>query len=124
MGASVKNRIIPFPSAPLSGAEWADIAPEKLISGNPRCTHSVLYTSETGDCASGIYECTAGKWRVSYAEDEFCALIEGTVRLTSEDGHAQEFSAPDSFMIPSGYKGTWEAVTNVRKFFVVYEPQP
>lgn len=114
-------RIIPFPAEALKNAEWTDIDPAKVLSGQPRCAYSVLYTSASGECVSGIYACTPGKWRVSYSEDEFCTLTAGTVRLTSENGEMQEFSAPESFMIPSGYKGTWEAVTNVQKFFVVYE---
>lgn len=117
-------KIIPFPDAALNKEEWVDVAPEKVIAGHPRCAYRVLYTSRSGEMSGGIYECTAGKWHVSYTEDEFCALTTGTVRLTSENGETQEFSAPQSFMIPSGYKGTWEAVTNVRKFFVVYEKSP
>ncbi len=114
-------RIIPFPATPLNDAEWSDIDPDKVIAGQPRCAYSILYTSASGECVSGIYACTPGKWRVSYTEDEFCTLTAGTVRLTSENGETQEFSAPQSFMIPSGYAGTWEALTAVQKFFVVYE---
>jgi uncharacterized cupin superfamily protein len=81
----------------------------------------MLYSSKSDEFHSGIYECTAGKWNVTYAEDEFCTLIEGSLRMTNEAGETQAYTAPDSFLIPSGYKGTWEAVTPIRKFFVIYE---
>lgn len=81
----------------------------------------ILYTSPSRELVSGIYECTKGKWKVSYAEDEFCTLIEGSLCLANTEGEAQYYTAPDSFMIPAGYEGTWEAITAVRKHFVIYE---
>lgn len=114
-------KIIPFPAEPLSNPEWSVVAPEKIISGQPRSAYKVLYTSQSEEFTAGIYECTAGKWKVSYAEDEFCTLIEGRLRMTSDKGEVQEFAAPDSFLIPAGFSGTWEPLGQLRKFFVIYE---
>ncbi len=114
-------KVIPYPQAPLQNAEWTEVSPEKVITGSPKSTYRVLYTSKSEEFTSGIYECTAGKWKTSYTEDEFCTLIEGRLRMTSDTGEVQEFAAPDSFMIPSGYKGIWEPLTPLRKFFVIYE---
>lgn len=114
-------KIIPYPAEPLKDPAWEEVAAERVIAGAPKSSYHMLYSSKSGEFHSGIYECTPGKWQVSYSEDEFCTLIEGTVRLTGESGETQEFTAPGSFLIPSGYKGTWEAVTPVRKFFVIYE---
>ena len=114
-------KIIPFPAEPLKDAEWTPVAPEKIISGHPKSAYKVLYTSKTEEFTAGIYECTPGKWKVSYAEDEFCTLIEGHLRMTSDKGEAQEFKAPDSFLIPSGFSGAWEPLSHLRKFFVIYE---
>ena len=114
-------KTIPFPIEPLKDAEWTTVAPEKVITGHPKSTYKVLYTSKTEEFTAGIYECTAGKWKVSYSEDEFCTLIEGRLRMTNDKGETQEFKAPDSFVIPSGFSGTWEPLTNLRKFFVIYE---
>jgi len=33
----------------------------------------------------------------------------------------ETYRAGDSFLIPSGFKGTWETIEPVRKFFVIYE---
>jgi uncharacterized cupin superfamily protein len=114
-------KVISHPSAPLDRDLFEKIDMGRVISGTPEAAHLILYTSKSGEMCSGIYACTAGKWRVSYTEDEFCTLTEGHIRLTSEDGTTQEYKAPDSFMIPSGFKGTWEAVTDAQKFFVIYE---
>ena len=111
----------PFPTDRLKDVEWSAVAPEKIIEGAPRSACKIFYTSADEKFYAGIYECTAGKWRVSYDEDEFCTLIEGAVRLISESGDIQEFSAPASFLIPRGFKGFWEPLGKLRKFFVIYE---
>ncbi len=114
-------KVIPFPTEPLEKPAWSDVAPEKVVTGQPQSAYKVLYTSTSEDFTTGIYECTAGKWKTSYTEDEFCTLIEGKLRMTSDTGEVQEFQAPDSFLIPSGYSGLWEPLTKLRKFFVIYE---
>lgn len=114
-------KIIPHPSTPLQGTDWEAVEADRVVSGAPKRTFKVLHSSKSDEFHTGIYECTAGKWKVVYNEDEFCTLIEGHVRLTNDAGDAQDFRAPDSFTVPSGYQGTWEAVTPVRKFFVIYE---
>lgn len=116
-------KVIACPSSPLKDASWEPVAPDRLISGAPKTAYHILHTSSSGEFTSGVYECTPGKWHVSYAEDEFCTLLEGHVRLTNQQGESQDFKAPDSFLIPSGYVGTWEAVTKVRKLFVIYEKE-
>lgn len=114
-------KVISFPTEPLKDAAWEEVEQEKLVSGSPKWAWKLLYSSKSEELHTGIYECTRGSWRVSYSEDEFCTLIEGKLRMTNEQGEVQEFTAPCSFMIPSGYKGTWEAVTTLRKYFVIYE---
>ena len=47
--------------------------------------------------------------------------LEGEVRLTDESGHTETYVAGDTFVIPKGFKGVWETVKPVRKFFAVYE---
>lgn len=113
--------VLRFSPAPLQDAERSAVDPAKVVHGAPDHAFDVTYTSQSGELSAGVYECSAGKWRVSYNEDEFCTLAEGTVRLTNDSGETQEFRAPESFLIPAGFTGTWEAVTPVRKFFVVYE---
>lgn len=114
-------QVIPFPTEPLQDAEWTPVAAEKIISGHPKSACKILYTSKTEEFTAGIYECTAGKLKVSYGEDEFCTLIEGKLRMTNDKGEVQEFKAPDSFLIPSGFSGIWEPLSHLRKFFVIYE---
>jgi uncharacterized cupin superfamily protein len=114
-------KVISCPSTPLVDPVWENISPDRIVSGSPRSTYHLLYTSISGEFYSGVYECTAGAWKIAYTEDEFCTLLSGHVRLTPENGDPVDFHAPASFLIPAGYKGAWEAVTPVRKLFAIYE---
>ena len=104
-----------------SDTDWSTVDGARVIEGTPQSAAKVLYTSSDEKFYAGLYACTAGKWRVSYTEDEFCTLLEGSVTLTSEDGASQTFTAPVSFLIPAGFKGFWEPHGNLRKYFVIYE---
>lgn len=113
--------IISLPSTPLSDTEWTDVAAEKVIEGSPKTTYKLIYSSASQEFHTGIWQSTPGKWNVNYTEDEFCTLLEGKVILAGENNQEILFQAPESFIIPSGFKGTWESIGNVRKYFVVYE---
>jgi uncharacterized cupin superfamily protein len=87
--------------------------------GAPTTAHE-WYRSPDGRLTSGFWASTPGSIDVSYDEDEFCQILEGVVRLTDAAGRAETYRAGDSFMIPRGFKGVWETVETVRKFYVVY----
>jgi uncharacterized cupin superfamily protein len=112
---------ITYPITKMEDTEWGPVAPEKVLSGMPRCTYKILYTDPSKEFYTGVYECSPGKWRVHYEEDEFCALHEGHVRITTADGLMYEFKAPECYTLPAGFDGTFEALTYVRKYFAIYE---
>ena len=72
---------------------------------------------------SGIWECTEGKWNADYSsKSEFCHILAGKVILADEEGQASSFVAGDSFVIPTGFIGTWEVIEPVRKLYVIVTP--
>jgi uncharacterized cupin superfamily protein len=116
-----KPQIVRYPRTKMEDTEWNPMDPKRVVAGSPRSSYKIIYSHPSKEFYSGIFECTAGKWNVNYGEDEYCTLVEGKVVLTGEDGIPNEFSAPESFLIPAGFKGTWEAQTYVRRYFVIYE---
>ena len=108
-------------SIAFTAEDWSPVDASRIISGTPQSAAKVVYTSRDEKFCAGIYACTAGKWKVSYSEDEFCTLIEGSVTLTHENGTTQTYTAPESFLIPAGFNGFWEPHGNLRKYFVIYE---
>ncbi|WP_322015689.1 cupin domain-containing protein [Paraburkholderia sp. J12] len=97
------------------------VAPEKLIAGDPLQTLTQCYTSPCGQFSTGIWASTPGHWRVNYTEMEYCEILEGVSVIRDEAGAAKELRTGDRFVIPSGFKGTWEVVESCRKIYVAYE---
>jgi uncharacterized protein len=94
-------------------------APERLISGNPVGETRNAYASPDGRKYFGEWSCAAGAWRVSYSEWEYCRILEGTARLTGDDGSVTEVGPGGNLVIEPGFEGIWENLTPVRKLYVI-----
>jgi uncharacterized protein len=102
-------------------AEHASVDPAKVEAGTPVTGVANHYSDAGGRFHCGVWSSTPGRWRVSYTEHEFCHLLEGRVRLAAADGTAREFTAGDTWVIPSGWRGTWETLEPARKYYAIYE---
>lgn len=90
----------------------------RVLSGNPQ--FKTWNVEETSDgLYAGIWESTAGKWVVSYDEWEFFQLISGVSVVTEDGKEPVTLRAGDSYVIRSGFKGTWEVIETTRKTYVV-----
>ena len=98
------------------------VAPEKLLSGNPKQTVWMQYSDPTNKFFVGIWHSEAGKWKISYTEEETCQILEGESIITDDSGNSTTVTKGDCFVIPRGFVGTWEVVIPTKKNFVVYEP--
>ena len=97
---------------------------EKLIKGKYETRTWNHFTGEDDRLFCGIWESTRGKVKVDYSEWEFCHIIEGKAVLTTEDGKSWTVEKGDGFIIPAGFKGTWETVKKVKKHYVILLPKP
>lgn len=98
------------------------LAPEKCIEGNPIQKIWVEYTDPSECFYVGIWQSEPGKWHVHYTEEEYCHLLEGESDITdAATGAVTKVKAGDRFVIPAGFKGTWEVIETTRKQFVIYE---
>lgn len=43
--------------------------------------------------------------------------------LRDEEGNAKTLRTGDRFVIPAGFKGTWEVLETCRKIYVMFEPK-
>ena len=55
---------------------------------------------------------------------EFCYILKGKVALTNPDGTTEVFENGDSFILPSGWKGRFEVLEDLRKLYVVSMDTP
>ena len=79
------------------------------------------YTDPSVQFFAGIWQSSVGAKSVSYTEEEVCVILEGRVRLTDLDGNAKEFGAGSTFVLPAGFKGTWETLEPVKKIYVIWQ---
>ncbi|WP_095108695.1 cupin domain-containing protein [Pseudomonas sp. Irchel 3E20] len=94
---------------------------EKILKGDPQQTLYNHYNSPCGQMNAGVWEGDAGQWRVNYTEHEYCEIIQGVSVLRDDDGNAKTLRAGDRFVIPAGFRGTWEVLQPCRKIYVVFE---
>ena len=108
-------------SAPV--AEEGHPDPAKLITGQYQTTTWNHFTGEDERLYCGIWESTPGKVSIDYKEWEFCHVIDGKAILTNEEGQSWTLDKGQGFIIPAGFKGTWETVETVRKHYVILSPK-
>lgn len=80
------------------------------------------YVDASGAMSAGVWRSKANRMEVKYSKDEFCMLLEGEVHLTDADGNTEIYRAGDAFIVPAGFKGTWEMPVAVSKFYVLHDP--
>lgn len=101
--------------------ERHELAAAKRISGNPVQSVQNEYTSADGHFMVGTWGSDVGCWHIAYTEEEYCELLEGHSVITHESGETMHVRKGDRFVIPAGFRGTWEVVEPTRKIYVISE---
>ena len=96
-------------------------APEKIFKSDPEQTVYNHYNSPCGQMNAGVWEGEVGQWSVNYTEHEYCEIVQGVSVLRDDQGQSKTLRAGDRFVIPAGFKGTWEVLEPCRKIYVVFE---
>lgn len=114
-----------FVIAPDTRATAQDSYPPEMLVGDFDGTFKQLgvYTSQSHEGSMvAFWESGPGALRSvdPYPVDEYCLVIEGELHLTDLDGTHRVFGPGDAFVIPKGWKGTWDMKTFFRKHFVTF----
>jgi uncharacterized cupin superfamily protein len=80
------------------------------------------YSNRAGNFKTGFWASEPGRAQIHYTKDELCVILDGKVRLTDASGHAETYAKGDTFLIPNGFKGVWETLEPVRKFYAIHSP--
>jgi uncharacterized protein len=92
---------------------------EMVVEGAPHTSGTVVFVNADGSSEAGIWDCSAGAYRVTVERDEFCHLLRGRV-VVSEDGQDPvELRPGDCMMFPRGWTGEWRIVESVRKAYMI-----
>ena len=86
----------------------------------PKQTDKGFYSE--GNMITGTWECEPGTMELDLDLTEFCHLLEGHWKFTSESGQVTEVKAGDSWVFPRGWKGTAEVIEKVRKVYMMILP--
>ncbi|WP_321815148.1 MULTISPECIES: cupin domain-containing protein [unclassified Paraburkholderia] len=92
--------------------------PGQPLRGNPHTVTLNGYESPDKKMLMGVWESSPGLWSVEYSDWEYCHFLEGRCVLTPEGGEPIHLAAGDVFVIEPGFKGTWEVLERVRKYYV------
>ncbi|MBV4461294.1 cupin domain-containing protein [Pseudomonas sp. COR58] len=95
--------------------------PAKVLKGDPEQAVSNQYDSPCGQMNVGVWEGAVGQWTVNYTEHEYCEILQGVSVLRDNDGNAKTLRVGDRFVIPAGFRGTWEVLEACRKIYVIFE---
>ncbi|WGS54368.1 cupin domain-containing protein [Paraburkholderia sp. D15] len=95
--------------------------PEAILAGTPLQQVHAHFTSPCGQLAAGLWEGACGTWSVNFTESEYCEILEGVSVIRDANGTGKTVRAGDRFLIPAGFKGTWEVLEPCRKVFVSVE---
>lgn len=94
------------------------IDPTWIKEGNPEARAVTLSESLDGTMTSGLWECTAGKFKYVYEVDEVVHILEGEAHVN--DGKKTHVLTPGTVVFfPCGLVADWEVPKYVKKVFIL-----
>ncbi len=64
-----------------------------------------------------IWECEPSMFDWEYDEDEVCYILEGKVKVTTDNGEEVKIQKGDLVSFPKGLKCKWEVREKIRKHY-------
>jgi uncharacterized protein len=100
-----------------------DLAPSPIpasdvIDGQPEASTLVL-TDRPGGLSTGLWSCTAGRFRWHYTSDEVIHIVEGEAVITDQNGVVFSASAGDVIHFAYGTSAVWDVPERVKKVWVI-----
>jgi uncharacterized cupin superfamily protein len=100
------------------------IEPSWIQEGTPVARGTVLVQSADKMLSSGLWSCTAGKFRWEFGWDEFVHVLEGGATITEEGGAVHTLGPGDTAHFPRGLVAHWHVTDHIRKAFTIRTPEP
>lgn len=102
--------------------EDAPIHPDWIVSGVPVARAGLHSPSVDGGASTHIWDCTAGSFRWTFHSEETVVILEGAVRVTTQNGARRLLKAGDIAYFAKDSKALWEIDRYVRKIAFVRHP--
>jgi uncharacterized cupin superfamily protein len=118
---TVAPTVLPLLADALQQAELESLPPWPegvVMRGTNAHGQKVLHE---GQLVSVLYGAEAALLEVGapFPYDEYVFVVEGEVILTSKGGSPKTFGVGDSFLVPKGWRGTWDMPVQYREKIIV-----
>ncbi len=110
----------PFIQAANEVTDLEDWGPLAEATGAPMQTSGHTMWSGENSSEAGIWECTAGPSYWSLEQNEFVHILSGSMTVTPDEGDSFLAGPGVTFLVPVGWKGTWEIHETIRKLYVLF----
>jgi len=98
------------------------ISEKWILSGTPVARSKVVARSRDWTSKVVVWDCTAGRFRWHYSQDEAIIVISGAAYLLGDEGEERRFGPGDYGFFPKGTTATWRVDDHIRKIAVLREP--
>lgn len=71
-----------------------------------------------------VWECTAGRFKWYYDEDETVVVISGEVFIATDGGEERRLCKGDTAFFPAGSSCTWRVAERVKKVAILRKDLP
>lgn len=124
MTDKVITRLLPGGSPDGGMKPMGYIAADSVADGVAHERGHMFFTNAAGNVNVVVWECTPCIEEVrDYPFDQCCFVLEGSLTITDQSGHAETFELGDSYVIPRGFNGTWQMTEHYKNYFITVEPE-
>lgn len=116
-----KSILATSPAAIELDHEFSPLAPDSVLSGEPKSRSQMLVRSRDWTSDIALWECTKGLFKWHYAHDEVMVVISGEAFLVEDEGRERRFGPGDLGFFPAGTVCTWRVPEGIRKVAIVRE---
>jgi uncharacterized cupin superfamily protein len=95
---------------------------EEIVAGTPQARSLLLLGSDDGGLDAVLWDCTAGRIKITLDRDQIVHILEGEVTVHERDGRVHDLKAGDVAFLPLGAETEWHVAKYVRKLAVHRSP--
>ena len=115
----MSRSIVLTPGVTTVDLEPSSIPADWIISGEPKSRSRLLAKSHDGTSYVMVWECSAGRFRWHYVEDETVTVILGEVFISTAKDDERRLGPGDMAFFPAGSSAEWRVPDRVRKVAVM-----
>jgi uncharacterized cupin superfamily protein len=91
------------------------------LSGDIRTWASELFAHSNNGSSTGFWKASVGRSHWNFEDyNEVIFILEGQLSVTEEGGERVQLGPGDVAVFPVGWKGEWDVVEELKKFYVVF----